>query len=218
MEVRPNLDIPVSFRWKSDRPVAGKGSADWLQQARDIAKGNNLLLMKGYYYRDEAASEEEGKNLGYRRVLHLIQILDIEEDRLVIEVNTKEMQSDARSNPFIAVEYQGMDISSLADVNGDTAEVCFPLKDSIALPGFLTEVLLEWADSMSSIKNSAVYVTGTADGTGIAESSDMAMERALYIKGLLMGSHPGINNFHLATGQREFPLKIRNRCALIYFE
>jgi len=57
-----------------------------------------------------------------------------------------------------------------------------------------------------------------ADGSGIAESADMALERAIVIQKRLMNNGWKEDQINLSTGQRNNPLAIRNRCVIVYFE
>jgi hypothetical protein len=70
----------------------------------------------------------------------------------------------------------------------------------------------------SKKKEATIHITGTADGSGIAEASDIALERAIYIEDLLLEEGWEKDQMQISSGQRNNPLTLRNRCVIIYFE
>jgi hypothetical protein len=101
---------------------------------------------------------------------------------------------------------------------GDTAQLCFPLADSMLLPLYSLEKFDQWRMGAAASDTSRVYLIGTADGSGIAESSDMAIERAEYIKERLISQGRKAETIVLSSGQRNNPHTLLNRCVLVYFE
>lgn len=63
-----------------------------------------------------------------------------------------------------------------------------------------------------------LQIVGTADGSGIAEPADLAMDRALEIKQMILNKGWKEEQLILSTGQRNHPLTLRNRCVVLYFE
>jgi hypothetical protein len=75
-----------------------------------------------------------------------------------------------------------------------------------------------WLSKHADQKNSQSAIVGIADGSGIVESADVAMDRALYMQKELIKNGWMEDHIHLSAGQRSDPLAIRNRCVIIYKE
>ncbi|MEO5907320.1 MAG: hypothetical protein ABIQ11_11375 [Saprospiraceae bacterium] len=214
----PNQSSPLAFNWGSDIPIAGKGFEEWSASLKSIDAGDNILIMRAYYFSDEARSPKEGQDLARKRLKHLTDYLEINRDGILTEVQSKEIYADVKSYPFEALDYEEIPIGALVRSSGDTAEICFPLKDSLTLPAILTASLNPWLMAHDDAKMATTYLLGIADGTGIAESSDMATERAIVIKNYLLGKGWNEERLNLSTGQRSESLPLRNRCVMIYYE
>ena len=142
----------------------------------------------------------------------------ISRDRLMTQVSVQEISADVRSNPFEAVRFERIPVPDLLSITDDTLEICFPLKDSLMIPQVCTDRVLRWFNKTSKNKESIVHVVGTADGSGIAEPADIALDRALIIKKIILDAGWKEEQIQLSTGQRNHPLTLRNRCVVVYFE
>ena len=142
----------------------------------------------------------------------------LDSTRTVIEILPIEISSDARSAPIEAFSYETFGEEDLMSENFDTMEVCFPVRDSFKLPSVIVDKLNTWMKEQVTKQASIVHVTGTANGTGITESSDVAFERAEVVKDQFLKIGWSEENIQVSTGQRSLPQAIRNQCVLIYFE
>jgi hypothetical protein len=88
----------------------------------------------------------------------------------------------------------------------------------LKLPQICLDRMNGWIDRSSDQKDRILNIVGTADGSGIAEPMDIAMDRALSIKKLFIDKGWKEENIQLSTGQRNHPLTLRNRCVVVYFE
>jgi hypothetical protein len=179
---------------------------------------HGILIIKGYYFRDEEGSIPLDEALARRRVEHVLQSVGISGNKIMVQVLPKEINADVRTNPFEALEVEPIGLSEVYHVSGDSVEICFPIKDSLNLPPFLWNKLNDWMSKHSDQKASDVFVVGIADGSGIAESSDMALVRAILVQKKMVNSGWSENKIHLSTGQRNNPLVIRNRCVIVFIE
>jgi hypothetical protein len=75
-----------------------------------------------------------------------------------------------------------------------------------------------WAEKSDRKRDGVLHMIGTADATGITESSDMALDRALSVKINWIKDGWKEEHIKLSTGQRNLPNTLQNRCVLIYFE
>ena len=148
----------------------------------------------------------------------MIQYLELDEKNVVIEILPAPIAADVRSRPFEGIRHEVIANEEVIKRGTDTLEICFPLKDSLLLPGKLYDQLHAWIDNKEISNETVVHVIGTADGSGISESADMAWERALVIKSRLASYGIDEKKMELSTGQRNDPEGIRNRCVVIYFE
>ena len=179
---------------------------------------NELVIIRGYYFRDEAPLLEEVVDLGKRRIANTMQLFGINDRRILTEVLQQEITADVKSNPFEAIRIERILTEDVIKWSSDTFELCFPLKDSIVLPTVCLEKLFTWMGIPGEGDVTKLHITGTADGSGIAEPSDMAMERAMYISHAAMDKGWKDEQIILSTGQRNHPLTLWNRCVVIYFE
>ena len=212
------LELPFAFTWGSDIPHAGHGFNEWSNGIKNVNTSGNILVIRGYFFRDESESMESGKQLGLRRVRRLIRYLQLSEERIIIEVIPRELDADAREHPFAAIDYEELFFSDVVKRSFDTLDVCFPLKNSFQLPGIINAQLEEWLIEHDEQKNGNTHIVGTADGTGIAEATDVAWERALVVKKKLIENGWYDDKIIITTGQRSSTQPVRNRCVIIYFE
>lgn len=213
-----NLKMPFAFTWRSDIPLAGKGFEEWTNGIKNVDSSGNILIIRGFYFRDEAETLEKGKKLGLRRARRLIEYLQLSENKTMTEVLPHELDADARATPFEAIDYEELFFNDLLKSSMDTMDICFPLKDSFELPFILDEQLNTWIKSHVTEKESMTYVIGTADGSGIAEAADVAWERALVVKKKLIANGWEDDKINISTGQRSSTQSVSNRCVVIYFE
>jgi hypothetical protein len=216
-EYREDLTFPLAFTWQSDVPIEGPGFNSLAEQLLHADTTDHIILLYGFYFRDEEPDEQEGKRLARRRVDTLIKHLQLDKERLVVSVTSKEIYSDVRSQPFAGIDIVIIPLHEIYKASADTLEICFPLQDSVSIPGFLKGKVHDWAKSQLN-RERTVHITGIADGTGIAESSDMAMERGLYMKEILSEASIHSDSVNLSTGQRNLSNAIQNRCVIIYNE
>lgn len=213
-----NLKYPVAFRWASDIPLAGEDYKDWIADVEAVDSSTDVVIIKGYFFRDEEASIKLDEELAHRRVKNLLQSLHVPSDKIMVQVLPQEINADDRSYPFEAISIDRVALKNILHSEGDTLELCFPLKDSLTLPPILLNKMDDWLDRHSEMKDRFTNVVGIADGSGIAESADMALDRAIVIQRVLMAKGWKGENIHLSTGQRSSPHPLRNRCVIIYFE
>lgn len=214
----PGLEIPLAYSWGSDVPLAGDSFDIWISNLAKADSLNGILIWRGYYYQDEAGSHEGGISLVERRIHKLADLYGFNKDRMLVEIVPREITADVRSKPIPAVEVDVMRESDVLHYYGDTAEICFPIADSLTLPVVSLKTLTAWGKTRGETMNRKLHLTGTADGTGIAESSDMAIERAQYIKEFWLARGVADASIQLSAGQRNSPYPLRNRCVMIYFE
>lgn len=213
-----DIPFPLAFNWASDIPLAGLGYGDYKTQFADLDSTDEILIITGFYFRDEAATIEELQDLGKRRINAMLDYHYVSKDRMMTQLSVQEISADVRSNPFEAVRFERIPVADVLSASGDTLEICFPLKDSLVVPQVVTDRVIRWFDKASNHKESVVHVVGTADGSGIAEPADIALDRAMIIKKIILSVGWKEEQIQLSTGQRNHPLALQNRCVVIYFE
>jgi len=213
-----SLELPLAFTWGSDIPIAGEGFEAWKEQFSNLDSSKMIVTWTGYYFKDEADTPEAQVNLGFERVNKVLSFLDLDHKRILIQSLPQEINADVKSNPFSAVEFETYTEDEVLSFSGDTAQICFPIADSLLLPPVSLEQLDEWQLQQPGKNEEDLFLIGTADGTGIAESSDVGVDRAELIRDRwIKAGLPG-EKIHLSTGQRNNPLTLQNRCVVIYFE
>jgi len=213
-----DLKFPLAFNWGSDIPLAGEGYKEWVDEVEKVDSVEEVLIIKGFYFRDEEGSILLGEALGRRRVDHILKSIEVSRDRIMVQMLPQEINADVRSNPFEAIGVERIALADVLQLSGDTIELCFPIKDSLNLPPLLLNRLDAWLSMQSDHIEGQSFIVGIADGSGIAESADMALERAIVIQKRLMNNGWKEDQINLSTGQRNNPLAIRNRCVIVYFE
>lgn len=213
-----DIPFPLAFNWASDVPLAGLGYGDYKTQFADLDSTDEIVIITGFYFRDEAATIGELQDLGRRRISGMLDFHHISKDRLMTQVSVQEIVADVRSNPFEAVRFERIPVADVLSMTDDTMEICFPLKDSLMIPQVVTDRVISWLNKASKNKESVVHVVGTADGSGIAEPADIALDRALIIKKIIFNAGWKEELIQLSTGQRNHPLTLQNRCVVVYFE
>ena len=212
------LTLPLAFTWGSDIPLAGLGFDAWKQQFRGLDSTGTIVVWKGFYFKDEAENPEHQVDLGLRRVKNVLSFLDLNNKRIMIESVPQEINADVKSNPFAAIAFEKFAEGEVLSFSGDTAQICFPMADSLLLPAISLEKLDRWRAGLAGKKENEIFLVGTADGTGIAESSDIATDRAEMIKDRWIKTGWKEESIHVSTGQRNSPHTLQNRCVVIYFE
>ncbi|MDQ3015365.1 MAG: hypothetical protein M3R25_01390 [Bacteroidota bacterium] len=213
-----DLELPLAFRWKSDIPLAGQGFEVFSESIRNNSRGDSVLIITGGYFLDEADTAASEQSIGINRVNRMIQYYQLDPRKTIINIEKKELDADVRSVPFEAVSFEWIPMPVIIREIGDTTEICFPVKDSLLLPKAIIDKIEDLARTQLKESDVRVFVTGTADGTGIAESSDIAVARAIVIRDILMRAGWTEERIVITTGQRNESEPIRNRCAQIYFE
>ena len=214
----PDLNLPLAFYWGSKEAVAGQGFEEWERKLLEADSLQHFIIFKSHFFRDEAKSVEEGKLLAKKRVDQIIRFANLDSEKVMTEIHAVSVSSDARHKPTESVQYEIVDKGFVRKMQHDTLEICFPIKDSIQLPAALLNEVDRWIDGNFDKINNHVVVTGTADGTGISESADMAWERANLIKERLLRKGWADEKIALNTGQRNLEIPIRNRCVMMFFE
>ncbi len=217
-EVVEDLPYPLAYKWMSDVPYAGIDFGSLKESFHDLDSTDEIVIIHGYYFRDEANDIQSLEALGRSRINYALSYLDIDRKRVVTEISVHEITADVRSNPFEAVIFERISMADLLRETGDTIELCFPIADSLILPQVSKDRLNAWTQEAMEHKKAVLHIVGTADGSGIAESSDLAMDRAMMIKELILRTKWKDEQLQLSTGQRNHPLTLRNRCVLVYFE
>jgi hypothetical protein len=217
-EYSDDIPFPLAYRWTSDVPLAGLGYAALQEQLAQVDSLDEIVIISGFYFRDEATDEYQLRDLGKRRIESALTYFEIDKKRILTEVSVQEITADVRANPFEAVRFERIRYADMVSMTGDTLELCFPLKDSLTLPQLSIDRLLKWIDKEKIKHDHRLHIVGTADGSGIAEPADIAMDRALYVKKQIMNTGWKEEQIMLSTGQRNHPLTLRNRCVVIYFE
>ncbi len=212
------LAIPLAFTWKSDIPIAGAGFDSLSKVVDAYAKSDSVLLITGGYYLDEEEIGSNQRSLGLRRAERLMDYFQLDTAKTLIMSEKKEVTADVRSKPFEAVSFTIIPGESMIHHLGDTLEICFPVRDSTILPENILDRLQQEILSKKNQGELQAFVIGTADGTGIAESSDVAVARAIVIRDALIRSGWNEERIIMTTGQRNHTDPIRNRCALLFFE
>jgi hypothetical protein len=213
-----DLALPLAFNWGSDAPLAGKGWDEWIEGVKKADSLKSVFIITGFYFRDEEISILLDEALARSRVDRLVQIAKLNPERTMVRVMPQEINADVKSNPFEAIGIEQIALSDVLRLAGDTLEMCFPLKDSFDLPPFLLNRVDAWLDSHSAKKDGQCFVVGIADGSGIAESADVALDRAEVIKKVMIENGWKEEHIQLSTGQRDNPRAVRNRCVIVYFE
>ncbi|MEO6132911.1 MAG: hypothetical protein ABIQ02_13760, partial [Saprospiraceae bacterium] len=199
-------------------PLAGEGYEDWISELNKVDSLTGIIIVKGFFFLDEKESITFDEVLAHQRVNNVLKLLKIPADIIMVQVLPQEINADVRSNPFESISFERLALKNILHSAGDTIELCFPLKDSLTLPPALFHALGSWLDKRAERKDSQTYVVGIADGSGIAESADMALDRAILIQRVMIeNGWPG-ERIHLSTGQRSSPHPIRNRCVIVYFK
>jgi hypothetical protein len=217
-EYSADIPFPLAYRWAADVPLAGLGYAALEEHNRQLDSLDEIVIIRGFYFRDEATDENQLRDLGQRRIESALRYFDIDKKRILTEVSVQEITADVKANPFEAVRFERIRYADMVSMTGDTLELCFPLKDSLTLPQISVDRMLKWIDKEKIKHDHRLHIVGTADGSGIAEPADIAMDRAMYIKKQIMNTGWKEEQIMLSTGQRNHPLTLQNRCVVIYFE
>jgi hypothetical protein len=212
------LDIPFAFNWGSAMPLAGDGFEVWKQQYSHIDSTGHIAIINGGYYRDEAATQGGLHSLGQSRINSFLREVPIDSHRIMQVIVPMEVNSDVRSKPFAAVMIDLVAETELYSLNGDTAQLCFPVADILTVPPYSLDQFMRWVAQYADPATDHAHITGTADGTGIAESSDVALERAAIIQEALLQRGWKSEMIHLSNEQRNTSQAMHNRCVLVYFE
>ncbi len=162
--------------------MAGLGYAALAEQNGQLDSLDEIVIIRGFYFRDEATDGNQLRDLGQRRIENALKYFDINTKRMLTEVSVQEITADVKANPFEAVRFERIRYADLASMTGDTFELCFPIRDSLTLPQLNIDRLHKWIDKGTKLNARRLHIIGTADGSGIAEPADIAMDRALYIK------------------------------------
>jgi hypothetical protein len=213
-----DLPYPFAFNWASDMPLAGNGFEEWKAHYTAVDSMDAIFIIRGYYFQDEENSMPLLLELAQRRIENASYCIGISEERVVSEILPQQVNVDVRTHPFEAIRIERISMAELVKAGGDTMELCFPLKDSIRIPAVMLERLDDWLSRFQDEQKEIAHVVGTADGSGIAESTDVAFERAMVIKEHLKKEGWKDAMIQLSTGQRSHPNSLRNRCVIIYFE
>lgn len=213
-----DLTYPLAYTWASAVPLAGLGFGELKSRFHDLDSMDLMVIVRGYYFRDEADSLEELQALARNRIENALKYISIDGKRMVAEILPQEVNGDVRSIPFEAVRFQRIPLKEIVKMASDTFEVCYPLKDSMHLPEVCFARLDTWINRHGKKYEGILHIVGTADATGIAESSEQGLERAMVIKEKLLMNGWKDEQILLSTGQRNQPLTLRNRCVVIYFE
>lgn len=217
-EYSADISFPLAYRWASDVPLAGLGYAALAEENGQLDSLDEIVIIRGFYFRDEATDGNQLRDLGQRRIENALKYFDINTKRMLTEVSVQEITADVKANPFEAVRFERIRYSEMSSISGDTFELCFPIRDTLALPQLSIDRLHKWIDKGKKQHTHRLHIVGTADGSGIAEPADIAMDRAMYIKKQIMNTGWKEEQIMLSTGQRNHPLTLRNRCVVIYFE
>ncbi len=217
-EYSETLAYPLAFTWTSDVPLIGSGIEVLKKEVEQLDEKNEVLVVHGFYFRDEKEDLDQLQQLALSRIDHVLEYLNIDRQRIIKVIGDQPVNGDVRSNPFEAIRFERYQTSSLLNAGLDTFEICFPIKDSLVIPIILTDQFLEWMGRPSKQKDAIIHITGTADGGGIVESSEIALERALYIETLLLNEGWEKEQIQISSGQRNHPLALRNRCVVVFFE
>lgn len=209
------LNMPVAFNWGSAMPLAGKEFDNWTKQFSHLDSTGQVAVIHGGYFRDEAPDQAGLISLGRARIASILHHLEIDSNRILMEIIPQEVNADVRSNPFAAIAVDLIAEKDIVTFSGDTAQLCFPIADSLKLPPYSLDQFRRWVIERSNPTTDRAYLTGTADGTGLAESSDIAMERAEAIQIELLRQGWSKERIHLAAGQRDNPHTLLNRCVLV---
>ena len=213
-----DLALPLAFNWSSDIPIAGAGFDSLSKIIEEYRMSDSILIISGGYYLDEKEHKGLNKPLGLRRADRIVQFFQLDLRKTLIFSQKKEIDADVRALPFEAISFTLISKVSLMHMIGDTTEICFPVRDSILLPAIITEQLDQLVKVKKNDGNIQAYVIGTADGTGIAESSDVAVARAIVMRDILIKGGWTEDRIVMTTGQRSHSEPILNRCALVFFE
>ena len=213
-----DIPFPLAFDWASDVPLAGLGYGEYKSQFADLDSTDEVLIITGFYFRDEAKTLTELHDLGKRRINAMLDYQHVSKDRMMTQVSVQEIGADVRSNPFEAVRFERIPVADLLSITDDTLEIRFPLKDSLLIPQVVTDRVVRWINKTSKDQEGVVHVVGTADGSGIAEPADIALDRAMIMKKIFLNAGWKEEKIQLSTGQRNHPLALQNRCVVVYFE
>ena len=212
------IPFPLAFRWGSALLEKGSGFDSLKQIYHSIDSSQEIVLVRGYYFRDEAADDSARLVLGLNRIQQTLDSLGIPDDQMMTEVQVQEITADVKTLPFEAVRFERLRMDELIMSKGDTLECCFPIADSITLPTSINHRIADWFKQYPPVDEAKLHIIGTASGTGIAEPMDMAMERALSIKQIALDNGWDEAQILLSTGQRNHPLTLRNRCVVLFIE
>lgn len=211
------LPYPVAFKWGSAELIAGL-TYDSLVNAIASQKLSSVYIITGGYFLDEKLSLREVQALGRQRAIAFKNQLQLDSSLTIITTRPMEINADVRSNPFKAIDLEMIPLSDLLIRKGDTTEICFPFRDSGLLPKHIINHIHRLAQAKNRAAGWKVNITGIADGTGIAESSDMAVERAVSLRKIFLMEGWTEDQMEITTGQRNENESLRNRCVLIFFE
>lgn len=213
-----DLNLPLAFNWDSDIPLTGNGFKAWIKEIEKEDTIEGIMIIQGYYFRDEEGSIPLDEALAKRRIENVLKLIKVSSNRVMIQVLPQEINADVRTKPFEAINITQMALADIMHVAGDTLELCFPIKDSLNFPPLIVNRLDAWLNRHSGQREGKAFVIGIADGSGIAESADMALDRAIVIQNQMLKNGWKAENIQLSTGQRTSPRAIRNRCAIVFME
>ena len=98
-----DLNLPLAFNWDSDIPLAGKGYKAWIDEIEKEDTIGKILIIQGYYFRDEEGSIPLDEALARRRVENVLKLIKVSNDNVMVQVLPQEINSDVRTRPFEAI-------------------------------------------------------------------------------------------------------------------
>ncbi len=213
-----NMRYPLAYTWASAEPLSGEAFGDLKSGLERLDSTDEVLVIKGYFFMDEMEDLDQNQHLAHSRIDNVLEYLDFDKRRIITTVEVQAVNADVRANPFEAIHFERIRMEGVLTSGTDTFELCFPVKDSIALPPIVVDRFLDWVGKASQHKDKVIHLTGIADGGGIAESAEIALERAIWIKEILLEEGWNEDKITISSGQRNHLLSLRNRCVVIYFE
>jgi hypothetical protein len=212
------LGIPFAFNWGSAMPLAGDRFEGWKQPFSHLDSTGHVAIIRGGYYRDEAPTQGGLNSLGQSRINSFLREVPIDTHRILRAIVPMEVNADVRSKPFAAVTIELVAETELYYLNGDTAQLCFPIADILTVPPYSLDQFLRWVAQHADPATDHAHIIGTADGTGIAESSDVALDRAAIIQEVLLQRGWSPEMIHVTNEQRNTSQAMHNRCVVVYFD
>jgi outer membrane protein OmpA-like peptidoglycan-associated protein len=213
-------DIPyaIAFQWGESRPLPGQGYQALYRTAAAMDSLDQIGIIEGIYFLDEAATGEERQDLARQRIRSALALLPVSGARLLAVVRQGEVTADVRTHPFEGIRFHVADLDGWIRAGLDTLEICFPFTGERLLPVIMQERVMNWKDDLRKDASRRLILTGLVDTTGNPEPADLAAARALHMADVMERHGWDRDRIEIRTALTGVSEGTRKRCVRMWIE